>query len=116
MSSLSSPAPVGDHEALSFEENAKAALDQSLYLISKESGPHVKALADDVLLVLADNDGMRWADVKAAVEESRSVRLLETTLLDRGIRALLERQVIHEADERLSLNPAVAALIGRDVE
>lgn len=121
MASLSSPAPFGDAHPPTFEQDARGALELAFASIRREHGPHVAGLASDVLGVLIANDGMRWDDVAQAVEESRSIRLLETKLLDRGIRVLLDLNVIRStggdgwpSDWRLWLNPAIAALVGRD--
>lgn len=118
---LVSSSSIGDHEPPTFEQDARGALELAFASIRREHGPHVAGLASDVLGVLIDHDGMRWADVAQAVEESRSIRLLETKLLDRGIQVLLDRNVIRStggdgwpSDWRLWLNPAVAALVGRD--
>lgn len=114
MSTLSSPARFGDHEPISFEENAKGVLEESLRLIRFERGIGVADMAREVLGVLSENDGMLRTDLWEAVYESLETRLLPTNgPISCAIDELAKRGVLIESDRRYSLNPAVAALIGR---
>lgn len=115
MSTLSSPAQFGDHEPPSWAENAKVALEAALLTIRVERGAAVADMAREVLGVLAENDGMTRKDLWEAVYESLETRLLPTNgPITCAIDELAKRGVLIESDCRYALNPAVAALIGRD--
>lgn len=114
MTTLSSPAPFGDAIEPSPIQDANAFLETSLRLIRIERGIAVADMAREVLGALAVNDGMTRKDLWEAVYESLETRLLPRGPIACAIDELATRQVLIEADGRYSLNPAVAALIGRD--
>ncbi len=110
---FSNPAQFGDVEVPSPTQDANAFLIESLRLILIECGPRVALMASEVLGILSDNDGMQREHLEHAVAESLEIRLLERGPIRRAIAELAIRNVLVEADDRFSLNPAVAALIGR---
>ena len=111
---LSNPAQFGDVEVPSPTQDAKTFLIESLRRIRIEAGGNVALMATEVLGILSDNDGMIRDDLETAVAESLEIRMILRGPIGRAIAELAMRQVLVEADGRYSLNPAVAALIGRD--
>ena len=111
---LSNPAPFGDAIEPSPIQDAISFLTETLRLIRIECALSVALMAAEVLGILSDNDGMLRKDLEAAVAESLDVRMIHRGPIGRAIDELAKRSVLVEADGRYALNPAVAALIGRD--
>lgn len=111
--SLSSPAPFGDCEPIPQSEDANAFLERNLREMRIERGGDLAAMAREILGVLAIEDGLRRGDLWEAVAESLEIRQLRRGPISCAIDELAKRGVLIEADDRYSLNPAVAALIGR---
>lgn len=111
---LSSPAPFGDVIESTPIQDANAFLTETLRLVRVECAPSVALMAGEVLGILSDNDSMLRKDLEVAVAESLDVRMMHRGPIGRAIDELATRNVLIEADGRFSLNPAVAALIGRD--
>lgn len=114
MSTLSHPPQFGDVIEPTIEQDAQAYLERALTLIRRECGIAMADMAREVLGVLAENDGMNRKDLWEAVYESLEIRLLPRGPIACAIDELATRSVLIEADGRYSLNPAVAALIGRE--
>lgn len=116
MASLSSPAPFGDCEAPTIEQDANSYLEATLRAIRIEHGQHLRDMAGEVLGILSADDGMSRTYLQAAVEETLDIRQISyaSSAITRAIRELVKRGVLNDHDDVLSLNPAVAALIGRD--
>lgn len=114
MSFLPCPAPFGDAPEPSPIQDANTFLAETLRLVRLECAPSVALMAAEVLGILSDNDGMLRRDLETAVAESLDVRLIHRGPIGRAIDELAIRNVLIEADGRFALNPAVAALIGRD--
>lgn len=112
--SLSCPPPFGDYLPPTPGQDAKAFLLEALRLIRVEAGPKVALMASEAIGVLSDNDSMRGVDLERAIIDSLETRMLERGPVQRALQELAIRNVITEADGRFALNPALAALIGRD--
>lgn len=121
MNSQSNPERFGDVEAPTPIQDANAFLSETLRLIRIDRGIGVADMSREVLGVLAENDGMTRKDLWEAVYESLETRLLPRGPISCAIDELAKRGVLNvddgsptRSDWRYSLNPAVAALIGRD--
>lgn len=113
---LSSPAPFGDAIEPTLEQDAAGALKRVLFAIKREQGERVFTCAGEAIAALGRNDGLTAKDLGDAIAFELDLdTAYDGPSLLTAILELERRSVLHYRGDRLYLNPAVVALVEREV-